>query len=258
MPKFNNSVPNQFCWVELSTTDPAAAKQFYAKIFGWQLSDMESPNGSYTVAKVGDGNVCGMMLLPEEAKKMGAPPNWLSYVAVSDANAAVQKIESLGGKVLKAPFEAGGMGVMAVIQDPTGAVFAIWQEKQSMGGFLYAETGASCWNELMTPNVDAAGKFYANAFGWKPDAMQMESMVYTVFKNGETMVGGMMGTPKEMPGAPPAWAVYFSVKSADDTAKNVKANGGNVLNPPTDIPKIGRFAVLADPQGAVFCVLQPS
>jgi predicted enzyme related to lactoylglutathione lyase len=256
MTKFDNSVPNQFCWVELATSDPAAAKQFYAKIFGWKLNDMETPNGNYTVAKVGDANVCGLMLLPEEAKKMGAPPNWLSYVAVEDANAAAKKIEANGGKVLKAPFDAGGMGMMAVIQDPTGAVFSLWQEKQSMGGYLYQETGAVCWNELMTPNVDAAGKFYATVFGWKPDAMKMEDMVYTLFKKGDFNVGGMMGTPKEMSGAPPAWSVYFAVENTDETAKTVKANGGTVLSPPMDIPNVGRFAVFADPQGAVFCVLQ--
>ncbi len=258
MPQFKNSVPNQFCWIELSTTDPSAAKEFYSKIFGWQLSDMDMPSGKYTMGKLGDANVCGMMLLPEEAKKMGAPPHWLSYVAVADANASIEKAKSLGGKVLHGPIDAGGMGNMAVLQDPSGGVFALWQEKQSMGSFLHGETGALCWNELVTPNVDAAGKFYANLFGWKTDAMDMGGMVYTVFKNGEAQVGGMLPTPKDMANAPPAWCAYFTVKSANDVAKNVKANGGNVLKPPADIPNIGRFTILQDPQGAVFAVLQPS
>jgi predicted enzyme related to lactoylglutathione lyase len=256
MPKMENTRPNEFAWVELSTTDLDKAREFYPKIFGWTLSAMDSPDGPYVLAKLGDSNVAGLMTLPEPARKMGAPPNWLSYVGVEDAAASVEKVKALGGKVMHGPMDVG-MGMLAVIQDPAGGVFALWQQKQSMGGYLYRETGACCWNELMTTNVDAAGKFYSQLFGWKSEAVQMEGgMVYTVFKSGEEQVGGMMQQPKEMAGMPSFWSVYFDVANTDETAAKVKANGGNVMQPPTDIPNIGRFAVFADPTGAAFAVLQ--
>ena len=257
MPKSENAIPNQFCWVEVATSDPAAAKQFYGKIFGWQLEDMSSPHGVYTIAKLQGGNVAGLLLLPEDASKSGMTPHWMSYVAVTDAAAAEAKAKSLGGTVLKSVHDVG-MGLMAVVQDPTGAVFALWQEKRSMGGYLYQETGACCWNELMTRNVDAAGAFYSKLFGWNADAVQMDGgMIYTVFKRGDEQLAGMMQTPEEMGGLPSHWGVYFAAESADRTADAVHANGGVVLQPPTDIPNIGRFATFADPQGAAFAVLQP-
>jgi predicted enzyme related to lactoylglutathione lyase len=247
-----------FCWVELNTTDPAAAKRFYGELFGWSLADMPTPNGTYTMASIGSNNVAGIMVLPEEAKKMGAPPHFLSYVAVDDAKATAEKVKSLGGKVLRGPMSAGP-GQMAVIQDPTGAVFAIFQTLQSMGTFLYMENGASCWNELMTNDVDRAGKFYAALFGWKPDPMNVPGgSPYVVFKQGENGVGGMMPTGTASPGHPSVWGVYFAVENADATVRKVEQLGGKVSVPAQDIPTIGRFAVFTDPQGAAFAILQPA
>ncbi len=257
MPEVTTPVSNTFCWVDLNTTDTAAAKKFYGEIFGWKSSDMPMPAGSYTIASLGEKLVAGIMTLPENAKKMGAPPHWLSYVAVDDVDATTKKVRELGGKVLMEPTQMGP-GRFAVLEDPTGGAFAIWKSEKPMGTWLYGETGALCWNELMTGNVDKAGKFYVNLFGWKADSMKMGNEQYTVFKLGERQVGGMMAIGPQMKGAPTAWSAYFAVKSADGTAKKVQERGGKVLVPGTDIPNIGRFAVFADPQGAVFAVLQPA
>jgi hypothetical protein len=135
-------------------------------------------------------------------------------------------------------------------------VFALWQRVQSMGTFLMGEPGALGWNELISTNVDKSVSFYKGLLDWKAEANEMPGMTYTILKQGETMVGGAMAQPKEMAGAPSLWGIYFSVADADKAAEKVTQLGGKVLNPPMDIPDIGRFAVVADPQGAVFSVMK--
>jgi predicted enzyme related to lactoylglutathione lyase len=257
MSEIPTPVTNTFCWVELNTSDPGAARKFYSTLFGWELADMPMPNGTYTMANIGSKTVCGMMQLPEEAKKMGAPPHWMSYVAVDDAEAAVSKAKAAGGRLLAGPMEVGP-GIMAVVQDPSDGVFAVWQAKGSMGTWVYGEPNALCWNELASTNVDAAGKFYSGLFGWKPEAVPMGNMTYTLFKAGDKQVGGMMAMPAEAKGAPSMWTPYFAVKSADDFVSQAQKLGAKVVVPGTDIPNIGRFSILSDPQGAVFAILQPA
>jgi len=250
-------ITNHFCWLDLNSNDPAAAKKFYSAIFGWELSDMPMGDDTYTMAQVGGKNVAGVMKLAEQAKAMGAPPHWLSYVAVDDVDQAVQKASKLGAKVLVPGMQAGP-GRMAVLQDPSGGVFAIWHSDQSMGVWVRNEKSTLCWNELMTNNVDVAGKFYSEMFGWKPEAVPMPGMTYTLFKEGDAQIAGMMAFPPEAKDAMTSWAVYFAVESCDGTVAEVKKLGGKLAVGPMDIPNIGRFAVLEDPEGAMFAVLQPS
>jgi len=256
MPEITKPVTHTFCWVELNTSDPSAARPFYEKLFGWKMNEMPMPTGNYLMANVGDASVSGITKLPDEAKKMGAPPHWLSYVSVDDPEKTVDKAKSLGGKVLTGP-KQWGPGTIALIQDPSGGVFAIWHSPQSMGSFLYGEPNALCWNELMTDNVDQAGKFYANLFNWKPETVNMTGEAYTIFKKGEQGTSGMMGKPAMAKNAPTSWLAYFAVGNVDQIAKKTSELGGKVKHQPTDIPTVGRFAILEDPQGAVFGVLQP-
>jgi uncharacterized protein len=157
--------------------------------------------------------------------------------------------------VLFGPLDIGP-GHMAIAADPTGAVFAVWQRVQSMGTWLMGEPGSLGWNELISTNEDKAVTFYKGLFGWSADPTEMPGMTYTIFKQGETMIAGSMAQPKQMAGAPSLWGIYFSVAEADQAAEKVTRLGGKVLNPPTDIPNIGRFAVVADPQGAMFSVMK--
>jgi len=256
MPTIDKPINGKFCWIEANVDDPKAAQAFYGEIFGWSFDEMPMPQGTYAMGKIGSSMTAGVMKLADEAKKMGAPPHWLSYIACEDTDASTEKAKGLGGTILVPPMDVGP-GRMSVVRDPTGGVFALWHAKESMGNFLSGETGALCWTELATTNVDAAGKFYATLFGWKTEAMSMGPMVYTIFKVGTEQVGGMMAMPKEMAGAPTSWTSYFMVKKTDDTINLVKKLGGKLLSPAVDLPNIGRFAVLQDPQGAVFAVLQP-
>ena len=246
-----------FCWVELATTDPAAGKRFYQELLGWNTNDLEM-GITYTLADIGDGKyVAGMMELPPPAKAMGAPPRWMGYVAVADIPAAIAKATSLGGKVVHGPMQMGP-GSQAVLQDPAGGVFSIWHDPDPKNIFVYGATGALCWNELISTNLDVAAKFYADLFGWKLERSPMEGMEYTLAKLGDVQVGGMMAQPEEMAGAPSMWNVYFAVTDCDATVAKTKGLGGKVVVPPMDIPSVGRFATLADPQGATFSILQPA
>jgi predicted enzyme related to lactoylglutathione lyase len=256
MPEQTKAAANTFCWIELQTKDLGAARKFYEGLFGWQTSDMPGAI-PYAIAnnKGSDKQVAGFAVQHGEAKKQGTPPHWLSYVAVDDAAAGAKKIVQAGGKVLNGPIEMGP-GKMVIAQDPGGATFALWQQLQSMGTFQFGEIGSLGWSEVLTNNVDREGKFYSTVFGWKLEAGMNPEIPYTVFKQGDQMIGGMMGITKEMMNAPPAWWAYFSVEDCDASLAKAKQLGGKIHRPGTDIPNIGRFGIIEDPQGAVFSVMK--
>ena len=255
MPEFAKPVLGHFCWTEVFLDDPARGKGFYGELFGWGSQEMPSPAGPYTMLHIGGKFVAGTTKMPAELKKTGAPAHWLNHVFVSDANQAVDKARGLGAKILMAPNQVGP-GTMAIIQDPTGGILALWSTKQSMGTFLWGETNSLCWNELTTTDAAAATKFYVGLFGWKTEAWPMGDFTYTVLKNGDVPIAGVMPQPKEMAGAPTSWTAYFAVSDCDATVKKAEKLGGKTFVPPTDIPNVGRFSILADPEGAVFAVIK--
>ncbi len=248
-----------FSWAHLGTTDPAAAKRFYGGLFGWQFDDMPAgPEMTYTFIKLKNRSVGGLYALTQEMLSGGVPPHWLPFINVTNADDVAKKTSQVGGKVPNAPMDVLDVGRMAILQDPTGAHVAIWQAKQHPGADVINETGAMCWNELMTPNVEAAGRFYGATFGWTAELVDSSTdSSYTIFKAGTTQVGGMMARPPQMKDVPPNWLTYFAVTDCDVTARKVGELGGKILKPPMDIPTVGRFAVCQDGQGAVFAIFTP-
>ena len=249
--------PGTFCWPELATSDQAGARKFYTALFGWTADDTPMGEGETYTMLYKDGRNVGAMYRkrPEEPV-----PNWHAYVSVANADEAAAKAKQLGGKVLTEPFDVMEHGRMATIQDPTGAIFNLWQTKSHKGADLLDEPGALVWTELLTRDPAAARPFYTQLFGWKPNDMDMgEGGTYTVFeRDAKKGAGGMMTMPKQMPAQVPShWLPYFHVLDCDATAAKTTELGGKVMMPPTDIPNVGRFATLADPQGAVFQVLKP-
>ena len=121
---------------------------------------------------------------------------------------------------------------------------------------IFKRQGAFSWSELMTTDVESAIKFYSNLFGWKTENMPMGDMKYTIVKVGEEGLGGIMPIPAQAQGTPPNWGVYVTVDDVDETAKKAEKLGGKILVPPTDIPNVGRFFVLQDPQGAVISAIE--
>jgi hypothetical protein len=252
--------PGTFCWVELATTDQEAAKRFYGRLFGWAAEDLPIGEGmTYTMLRH-RGRDAGALfrMSPEEAARV--PPHWNSYVAVASADAAATKAAALGGTLLHEPFDVADVGRMAVVRDPQGAILAVWQAKRHIGVGVKGEPGAFCWNELATTDTAAAGAFYGGLFGWKAQAQQMGSMAYTTFLRGDRAepeaVGGMYRLTPEMAGVPPHWMVYFMVEEADAAAARAGELGATTIVPPTDIPTVGRFAMMKDPQGAAFAVIR--
>ena len=247
-----------FCWIELHTTDQPAAKNFYSALFGWKADDMPmGPNDFYTIWKLeGRDAAAGCTLRPEE-RQHGVPPHWMIYIAVDNADAAVAKAQQLGGTALAPAFDVMDAGRMAVIQDPTGAVFCPWQAKRNTGIGIAAVHGSLCWADLSTPDVKRASDFYAGFFGWEISADPKYKSGYLHIKNGETFIGGIPPAAYRQPGTPPHWLAYFLVVDVDASASKAKGMGANLYVPPMTVEGVGRMAIMADPQGAVFAVFTP-
>lgn len=250
MPTFTQHAPGTFCWVELATSDEQGAIDFYTELFGWTTDVMSMGEmGNYVMLEK-DGKQVGALYA---SKQSPAPPNWTSYVAAVSADATVEKAKSLGATVVAGPFDVHEAGRSAFLRDPQGAAFSIWQGGKNAGVDVRDEDGTLCWNELLTSDIGAARSFYSQLFEWNVKISTGE-MPYTEWHVGEKAVGGAM----EMAEMPPVWVPYFQVADCDAAVKKVKALGGKVQMPPTDIAKVGRLSMVADPQGATFYVIKLS
>ncbi|MBI1874300.1 MAG: VOC family protein [Acidobacteria bacterium] len=254
MAEVSSHAPGSFCWPELATSNQEAAKKFYAGIFGWEAHDQPIPGGTYTIMWLAGRDVGACYTLgPHE---QGIPPHWNSYVAVVSADETAKKAADLGGTVLAQPFDVFESGRMAILRDPTGAVFCVWQAKKHAGITRIDEPGALCWTELATTDTKKAGTFYEQLFGWRLKVGDASPMQYTEFINRGKPIAGMMQIQPEWGPAPPNWMPYFAVADCDATAKRATDLGGSLRVPPSDIPNVGRFSVIRDPQGAVFAIVK--
>jgi predicted enzyme related to lactoylglutathione lyase len=250
--------PGSFCWIELATTDQNAAKNFYGKLFGWAVNDMPmGPNDFYSMFTLeGKYAAAGYTLRPDQ-RAQGVPPHWMIYVAVESADAAAARAAQLGGKVLAPAFDVYEAGRMAVIQDPAGAVFCVWEAKKNAGTGIAGVEGTLCWADLSTPNRETTSKFYSGLFGWevvKED--EKPGHDYFHIKNGEEFIGGIPPAAHRNLNIPPHWLAYFLVSDCDASAAKAKQLGATFHLPPMTMEDVGRFAVVADPQGASFAIFQ--
>jgi predicted enzyme related to lactoylglutathione lyase len=246
--------PGTFSWCDLSTTDPGSGKQFYGGLFGWEFEDRPAGDGVvYTMCHIGGKAACAISALREEERAQGVPPHWNNYVTVDDLDARSQKAGELGGNAIVPPFDVLEAGRMAVVADPAGAVFCMWEPKESIGAEVVNVPGAMTWNELATKDFDGAKEFYAGLFGWRFDDVEGGPVPYSVIFNGDRSNGGIRQQGEMEAGIPPNWVPYFAAASVDETASKAGELGGQVLMPGTDVPN-GRFAAVADPQGAVFSI----
>jgi predicted enzyme related to lactoylglutathione lyase len=250
--------PGTFCWTDLTTTDQDAAKAFYGGLFGWEADDV--PVGDemvYSMQKLGGKDVAAISPQPQMQRDAGVPPAWNSYVSVEDADTVAEKAKELGATVHAPPFDVMESGRMAVIQDPQGAFFMPWQAKEHFGAALVNATGALVWNELATPDMEASQAFYGDLFGWAVEPFESSPMPYLSIQNADAGNGGIREVQE---GEPPHWLVYFGVEDVEAGIAKVEELGGTKLAGPIDI-EIAKFAVVQDPQGAVFAIyagqLQP-
>jgi len=252
MAKIESYAPGSFCWAELATNDTAAAKEFYSQMFGWTPVDMPMPEGVYTLFQY-EGNDAAAVY----AARPEIPVHWGVYFSVESADDSAAKIGPAGGRVIAGPFDAHDVGRMAVVQDPQGATFSLWQAKKSIGATHGGPLSQVSWPELVTADPAGAAAFYTSIFGWKtkPETGVAEAQ-YTEWVNAGQSIGGLMPMKgAEWQGVPPHWGIYVSVADCDERAARAQQLGAKICVPPMDIPNVGRFAVINDAQGATFSIV---
>jgi len=248
----------RFVWYDLATIDTNAAVDFYTQVVGWTTTDWKSGDFTYHMWTPPDASpIGGVGKLPQAAIDMGAPPNWSGHISVPDINAALTKLESLGGKrVMPEIMDMPTIGKMILVADPYGAAFWLFQPvtpmEQPEGG---STVGHVTWHELTTDDVEGAMAFYTDMFGFhKTESMDMGPMgTYQMFgPEGKGTFGGMM---KRAPGMPPnAWLYYFSVPDLTVSIAKATELGGKLIMGPQEVPGGDHIAVLMDPQGAAFAL----
>jgi len=247
MTEMTRHEPGTFSWMELATNDQKSSQRFYEQLFGLTSKEMPIPNdGVYVMLQKGGKDAAALY----ENKQ--APPNWLSYISVANADESTARAKELGANIINGPFDVMDVGRMSVIADPEGAVFAIWQAGKHFGAAVRDEPGTLCWNELYTRDPAKALQFYTSLFGWTPK----KSPGYIEVAAGSTPVGGIFEINEQMGPMPAHWLPYFAVDDCDATVKQAESMGGSAMMGPMDIPKVGRFAIVRDPQGAGFAVIK--
>ncbi len=255
MTEMTAYTPGTFCWVDLGTNDAEAAKKFYAELFGWTAIDMPAgPDMIYTMCQIEGKYVAA--LYQQGPQEQGVPPHWNSYVSVASADETAAKVKSAGGTVMGEPFDVLDSGRMAMIQDPEGVFVGAWQPRNHIGARLVNQPGTLSWNELATRDAQKAAEFYTKVFGWEAQTQDYGGTPYTLIMNSDRQNGGIMQMTEAWGDMPPHWMVYFAVADCEASAEKAKSLGGKIAVPPTDAGEVGRFAVLQDPQGAVFSIIK--
>lgn len=256
-----------FSWTDISLPDPQAGKRFYTALFGWDAEDQVDPEGNYVYTMFGKGGraVAGLGPMPPGMDSQGIPPMWQSYASVDDVDAVVAKVGEHGGSVIMPAMDVFTSGRMAVVADPQGAVFSLWQAGDHPGGETFNNHGELTWNELATRDTEGAKAFYAAILGWDFERFEGPSEYWLIKVEGKSKGalhqnddynGGIMAMDENWPADLPAhWMVYFNVDDTDAAVAKLEALGGKLSVPAFDSPA-GRIAVVGDDQGGTFSVIQ--
>ncbi len=258
MPEVTDHAPGMFWWADVMTTDAAGAKRFYQDLFGWHATDNPIGNGmSYTMFDKDGKNVCALAQMSQQMQQQVPHPFWQCYVTVPDVDAAAANAVELGGTIAMPPMDVFDAGRMASVIDPTGAAINLWQKGTHGGADIIGEPCALAWAELYTPDREKAGRFYTELLDWTiEESSPGEGGAYHVFVSNGANAAGMAPVRPEEVGIPPNWSPYFAVADCDETVAKAESLGGKLDFPPMEIPEIGRFTFLQDPQGAHFAIIQ--
>ncbi|MBV8990745.1 MAG: VOC family protein [Solirubrobacterales bacterium] len=255
--------PGVPCWIETLVADPEATMGFYSELFGWDFAGPGAmpgdPPGSYSVARLRDRDVAGIGSRPQASM----PPAWTTYISVANVEEAVQRASAAGADVLAGPTNAAPAGRLAVLADPAGAVFGLWEAELRQGAQLVNEPSAWAMSGLQTTDPAGAKAFYGELFGWSHEAFDAGGAELTLCRM-PGYVGGEphQPVPRDVVAAllPIAgeqtqsfWGVDFWIDDADAAAAKAAQLGGSVLVAPHDTPGF-RNTILADPNGAAFSV----
>jgi uncharacterized protein len=243
------------CWVSLLVHDLEGALDFYGRLLGWQFDYGGQPFGPYARAELNGRPVAGLGEIPTDRR---LPVAWTTYFAAEDVDVTTAQIRSCGGTVAVGPLDAGDAVRMSIAADPLGAVFGVWQAKADRGVRCeyVGEPGTPAWNELLTRETSAAGRFYARVFGCETEAVVSADHDYLTLCTNGRPIAGIHGVGRALLRDRGAhWMTYFAVKDTDDAAHHVAELGGNVLRQPRD-SGYGRVATVTDREGAVFTLLR--
>ncbi len=242
----------KFVWFEHLSNDLSKARAFYEGLFGWTVEEVTMGPRTYPMIKNDDTGIGGFRSAPP-----GVPNHWTSYLSVADVDACAKSVRSAGGSILMEPVDFGPVGRGAAVADPTGSVFCIWKGTQGDPPDPdVSSRGNFCWNECWTPDEHKALAFYERVFGFSHEAITTDPQhtYYLLKKHGMPRAGLARSV---RPGTPAMWLPYVAVNDCDGTAARATPLGGKELMPPTDIPNIGRFAIVMDSTGAPIAMLQP-
>ncbi|TFD02679.1 VOC family protein [Cryobacterium sandaracinum] len=250
MPAPHANRTGQPCWADLMTSDLPRAREFYTRLFGWTASDSGLEYGNYVTFRKGDADVAGMSS-QEPGSRL--PDAWTTYLSVTDADAAVTAARAAGADVLAEPMTVGTMGRMAILMDPTGAPFGVWQADEFTGFDVFGEAGSPVWHELNTRSYSAALDFYTEVFGWKPVVLSdTEDFRYSTIGAEGEMVTGVFDAAEHLPDSVPShWQLYLGVPDVHAAVTTVTELGGTVVREPWTA-EFGTFALVTDPTGALF------
>jgi predicted enzyme related to lactoylglutathione lyase len=254
--------PGVPCWVDTLQPDLDAAMAFYAELFGWEFAgpgEMPGdPPGRYYVARLRGRDVAGIGSAPAADP---LPPGWSTYVYVANADAAAATARGAGASVLVEPFDALPAGRLAVLADPTGAAFCVWEPRERKGAQVVNEAGAWAISHLSTPDPDAAAAFYGALFGWTTETFGEGEGAVTMFRL-PGYVGGepsqavsreVVATMAASPDGTAHWSPNFWDRDVVATVAKAVALGGREIAPAVDNP-VSRMAAIADPYGAVVSI----
>jgi uncharacterized protein len=256
-PKTPHAALSPFVWYDVMVEDVPAAQKFYTGLTGWTVRDTGMENG-YVVVSKGATMVGGILPIPADSKAAGVRPAWMGYIGVSDVDVTAKRITSEGGTVHKPPQDIPGIGRFAVVADPHGAGFIIFQPNSTEAPIPVADgtPGHFGWHELYAGDREQALAFYATLFGWtKSQAIESPAGPYQTFAAGAAPIGGMMTRPAHI--ARPHWLYYINVASVTAAIAYITSHGGKVLHGPMEVPTGKHIAQCLDPQGAAFAIIGP-
>ena len=243
-----------FAWYDLMTPDPAASKKFYTSVAGWGTQPFDKQYEMWTASGQPIG---GIAPINAEQRAAGIPPHWLAYVNVDDVDASANKVRSLGGNVMHGPEDIPNVGRYAIIQDPQGAVLAIFRSSnQMMGWDGTPSVGKITWHELMAVDGHRALEFYRQLFGWQliEEADMGPAGKYLEYGKNGKMYGGIFNRRPEHGGMQPNWTFYINVRDLDKAVAATKKGGGAIVMGPMEVPGGDTVAIAKDPQGAMFAL----
>ena len=261
MQEISQHPQGTFSWIDVATTDLDSAKSFYGKIFGWANEDISFEGDVvYTIFQLHGKPVAGCGILPQDMQDQGIPPYWSSYIAVDDVDAIAAKAGELGATVVVQPMDImDNRGRMSIIMDPTGAHIGFWQARAHIGTHYKNIPGTLVMSELSTRDTEKAGQFYRDLIGWTPKTAEVqnirapEMIKHTSFLHNDQMIASMLPIGKDWgDDVPPHWLPYIQVEDCERTVALVKKIGGSTMFDPVEVPDMGKFSLIRDPQGAMF------